>query len=252
MVNLNSVNCMDCLELLRNLDDESVDTFILDPPYYMGKKPFENKKKQYKRVVEDWDNQWASIEDYAWWCKDWIELCHPKLKRGGTILITGTFHNIFAVRNLLETAGYRFNNFITWFKPNAMPIMMAKAMGVYAYSCEYILYYSKGKPAFFDYDYLKELNDGKQHRDLFIINNRPHSESVGHPTQKPLKLWRTLIQAHCPPGGTIVDFFAGSGTSAVVAIETGRNYILGEASEEYCNMIEERIEKYGYESKKRR
>lgn len=246
---------MDCLDLLNNLDDESVDLFLLDPPYYMGKKPFENKKKQYKRVVEDWDNQWADIEEYITWCEFWLDPCWHKLKDGGSILITGTFHNIPHIWDTLNTMGtyykgdwtkniWSFRNFITWFKPNAMPIMLAKKMGVYAYSCEYILYYSKDKPAFFDYGYLKELNDGKQHRDIFIINNRPHSESVGHPTQKPLKLWRTLVQAHCPPGGVVVDFFAGSGTTAVVAIETGRNYILGEASEAYCKMIEERIKRY--------
>jgi len=124
-----------------------------------------------------------------------------------------------------------------------MPIMMAKAMGVYAYSCEYVLYYSNGKVAYFGYDYLKELNDGKQHRDLFVIHNRPHSESVGHPTQKPLKLWETLVQAHCPPGGLVVDFFAGSGTTGVAAINTGRQFILGEPNQEYCDMILERLSK---------
>lgn len=240
MLELNRIYQMDCLDLLNELDDSSVDLVLVDPPYYMGKKPFENKAKKYKRVVEDWDNQWVSELDYIDWLDSWVTLATLKLKLGGSILVTGTFHNIFDA-NIVLNRHFKFNNFITWFKPNAMPIMMAKKMGVYAYSCEYILYYSKGKPAFFDYDYLKELNDGKQHRDIFIVNNRPHSESVGHPTQKPLKLWRTLVQAHCPSGGLVTDFFAGSGVSAAAAIETGRNYILGEASEKYCNMAKLRI-----------
>lgn len=241
MLELNRTYNLDCMDLLRQLDDESIDLILTDPPYNMGYKPFINRSKKYKRVIQEWDNQWETLEGYLLWCESWLSTSWYKLKPGGSILITGTFHNIFDIRNELIKVGYKFNNFITWFKGNAMPIMMAKKMGVYAYSCEYINYFSKGKPAFFDYDYLKELNDGKQHRDIFIINNRPHSESVGHPTQKPLKLWRTLVQAHCPPGGIVLDFFGGSGTSAVVAIETGRNYILGEASEVYCKMIEERI-----------
>ena len=235
---------LDCLDLIDQLDDESVDLVLVDPPYFMGKKPFINKAKQYKRVVEDWDNQWETLEGYLLWANTWLTRSWDKLKPGGSILITGTFHNIFDIRNDLTNIGYTFRNFVTWFKPNAMPIFMAKQMGVYAYSCEYILYFSKGKVTYFGYDYLKELNDGKQHRDIFIIPNRPHSESVGHPTQKPLKLWRPLVQAHCPDDGLVVDFFAGSGTTGVAAIETGRDYILGEASEAYCKMIEERIKEY--------
>lgn len=237
----NKIYNLDCLDLIRELDDESVDLVLVDPPYFMGDKPFVNEAKQYERVVEDWDNQWATLEGYLFWVNWWLMNMKPKLKSGGSVLITGTFHNIFDIRNELIRTGYDFRNFITWFKPNAMPIMMAKAMGVYAYSCEYILYYSKGKVAYFGYDFLKELNDGKQHRDLFIIHNRPHSESVGHPTQKPLKLWEILVEAHCPKGGLVVDFFAGSGTTGVAAIKTGRNYILGEINPEYVKMTIERI-----------
>ncbi len=241
MLSLNSVNKLNCMYVIRNLEDESVNCFLLDSPYMMGNKPFKNKAKKYKRVVEDWDNQWPTIKIYKKWCFDWIcEMLH-KLKLGGSVLIFGTFHSAFSIRSLLIEAGYDFRNFITWFKPNAMPVFMAKQMGVYAYSCEYINYFSKGKVAYFGYDYLKELNDGKQHRDLIIHNNRPHSESVGHPTQKPLGLIKMLVQAHCPQGGLVVDFFGGSGVLGISALRTGRNYILGEASAEYCDMIKLRL-----------
>lgn len=241
LLSLNTVHNLDCMDLLSQLDDESVDLFLCDPPYFMGNKPFINRVKKYKRMVAEWDNQWKSELVYWGWCLDWGILTKKKLKPGGVILVTGTFHNAFGMHDLLGDLQYTFRNFITWFKPNAMPIFMAKKMGAYAYSCEYINYFSKGKVAYFGYDYLKELNNGKQHRDIFIVNNRPHSESVGHPTQKPLVLWNPLVQAHCPPDGLVVDFFAGSGTTGVVAKQTGRNYILGEASEAYCEMIKERL-----------
>lgn len=255
MLELNKVYCMDCIDFLEKLDDESVDLFLLDPPYFMGDKEFKNKKKNYERVVEDWDNQWRSMYEYLDWCEIWLEISYEKLKPGGTILITGTFHNAFDIHIMLKYMGgyidgewveplWTFRNFIPWFKPNAMPIFMAKQMGVYAYSCEYINYFSKGPVAYFNYDGLKAYNDDKQHRDIFIINNRPHSESVGHPTQKPMKLWHLLVNAHCPHLGLVVDFFAGSGTTAIAAYKNDVNYILNDVNSEYVEMANKRIEEY--------
>lgn len=253
MLETNRVYQADCFDLLSFLDDESVDTFFLDPPYNMGYKPFNNASKAYKRRIEAWDGQWETEEDYQEWVLKWLTQTQQKLVPGGSILITGTFHNIFLTKNLLDYLAneglFKFRNFITWFKPNAMPVLMAKQMGCYAYSCEYILYYTKapGKTAFFDYEYLKTLNDGKQHRDVLIIKNRSSKEARGHPTQKPLELLEILVQAHVPEDGLVVDFFGGSGTTAEAAILHGRNFILGERNPTYIEMILDRIgqEYYG-------
>lgn len=243
MLKINQSYNLDCMDLLRQLDDDSVDCFILDPPYFMGYKPFINRSKKYKRMIHEWDNQWKNIEEYVEWCTKWIDLSVSKLAPGGSLLIFGSFHNAFDLWNPLKSnPELTFKNFVTWFLPNAMPIMMAKIMGVYAYSCQYIWYFTKGsKVRFFDYDHLKGLNEGKQQRDLIIHNNRPHSESVGHPTQKPYMLIEKLLRAHCPPHGLAVDFFGGSGTLGLAAKASNRNYILGEASLEYCEMIEGRL-----------
>ena len=56
---INKIHNTDCLELLKQLPDESIDCVITDPPY-MGV------------VSEDWDNQWKSIDEYTDWCNEWI------------------------------------------------------------------------------------------------------------------------------------------------------------------------------------
>lgn len=242
MLEKNQIYNLDCMDLLDQLDDESVDLVLVDPPYRMGYRPFTNSVKKYKRRIEMWDNQWKTINDYVAWCRQWVSSSISKMKDGASILIFGSWHNIMHLKVMMdELAELKFHNFITWFLPNAMPIFMAKKMGVYAHSCQYILYYAKGRTKYFNYERLKEKNNGKQHRDLLVYKNRSNKEAVGHPTQKPYDLIKDLVMNHCPPGGLVIDFFAGSGTTGVAARDTGRNYILGEISPEYCKMIEKRI-----------
>lgn len=239
---LNKIYHSDCMELLSKLDDNSVDFFCLDPPYFMGNKPFVRLYEDYERVVEDWDNAWQSQQDYLGWCRDWIYLAKQKLKQGGVIIVFQSFHNVCEVKVVLDEF-LTFRNFIPWYKPNAMNILAAKQKGVYAYSCEYILYHSKGTVAYFDYAYLKQLNGGHQHRDLIVMGYRPHKQSVGHPTQKPLALIEQLVVAHSPEGGLVVDCFSGSGTTAEVCLTNNRNFICGDAKQEYVDMAIKRLER---------
>lgn len=62
-----------------------------------------------------------------------------------------------------------------------------------------------------------------------------------HPTQKPLELMKRLVELTTPPGGIVLDPFAGSGTTAIACLETGRQYICIEQSDEYYQMILNRI-----------
>jgi site-specific DNA-methyltransferase (adenine-specific) len=64
-----------------------------------------------------------------------------------------------------------------------------------------------------------------------------------HPTQKPVPLFEYLIKTYTNPGETVLDNCAGSGTTAVACINTGRNYILMEKEEKYVQVIMQRIEK---------
>ncbi len=66
-------------------------------------------------------------------------------------------------------------------------------------------------------------------------------EGNNHPTVKPLKLMEWLVKLVCPEGGTVGDFFSGSGTTAVACIRTGRNFVGCEKNPDYVRIIRRRI-----------
>jgi site-specific DNA-methyltransferase (adenine-specific) len=84
------------------------------------------------------------------------------------------------------------------------------------------------------------VDDGKRMmRSVFRCRNT-HS-SAEHPTQKPLELLRSLVEYSCPPDGTVLDPFMGSGTSLVAAKELGRRAIGIEIEERYCEIAAKRL-----------
>lgn len=89
-----------------------------------------------------------------------------------------------------------------------------------------------------------------------IQDNRPHTREGyeyraqtknNHPTVKPLALMRYLVRLVTPPNGTVLDCFAGSGTTGIAGIQEGFNFIGIEAEEEYCQMAAARIAHAGKE-----
>jgi site-specific DNA-methyltransferase (adenine-specific) len=66
-------------------------------------------------------------------------------------------------------------------------------------------------------------------------------EKTGYPTQKPLKVISRIIRASCPPGGLVVDIFAGSGTTGAAALATGRHFLLADSNPEAYNIMKIRF-----------
>jgi site-specific DNA-methyltransferase (adenine-specific) len=75
----------------------------------------------------------------------------------------------------------------------------------------------------------------------FSIGGRSRSEIVDHPTQKPVALYEYLIRTYTNEGDTVLDICAGSGTTGVAAIRTGRNAILIEKDAKYFEIMQKRI-----------
>src|SRR5213076_1446082 len=63
-----------------------------------------------------------------------------------------------------------------------------------------------------------------------------------HPTEKPAEIIEVMLRYACPPGGTVLDPFAGSGSTAAAARMSGRRAVLIEADEKYCERIAERLQ----------
>ena len=231
---LNKVYCQDCLSFLNNMSNDYVDMFFCDPPYNASKtKPLIWKEKSYTKINAEWDK----IEDLDGFNNNWIKSIIPKMKEGGILFITCSFHNLNSLLNVLNQSELKFRNIITWFKPNAIPMQSAN-QGYFAYSCEYVLFYSKGKINHrWNYKWIKQENNGIQKRDLFDFKVC-QDKKTGHPSQKPLSLLRYLIQTCTKEGDLVGDIFSGSGTTALASKQLNRKFIGCDNNKEYVEMAQ--------------
>lgn len=99
----NKILNIDCIELLDQLPDESINSIITDPPY-MGV------------VNEGWDNQWKSIDEYLDWCELWISKSRRVLKRSGTFFIYGWSYQLSRLIPIFEKYGFKFKQDIVIWK----------------------------------------------------------------------------------------------------------------------------------------
>lgn len=212
-----------------------------DPPYFLSNGGISYQSGKIVSVDKgDWDktNGYVSVEDFN---LDWIALCRNKLKDSGTIWISGTHHNIFAVANALRQLGFRILNVITWVKTNPPPNISCR---FFTYSTEFVIWARKHekKPHYYDYDLMRRINNGKQMTDVWRLPAIARWEkSCGkHPTQKPLSLLTRIILASTPCGGWILDPFSGSSTTGIAASLTGRRYLGIEQNIEYVKMAKMR------------
>lgn len=240
---LNNVFLGDALDVLKRIPDNSVNLFLLDPPYNVSNlkdgsdgKNFLHvaKEKNWNRMVEEWDK----IDNYLEWSRQWMRECQRCLAPNGTMYIFGTLiHNLpEIVINARELQMYIMNH-IVFYKPNASPLLSGTKLKP---SHEDILWMRKGmKTKYkFHYELAKQLNkevkqDGgaKQLTDTWIINTAA-AESVNYRCQKPLELIDRMILITTDPGDLVVDLFSGSGSTAKSASNLGRNFIASDLNPE--------------------
>ena len=251
----NHIYLGDCIEVMNNqIDKESIDLIFADPPYNLSGNglKWENNKTggDWYMVNEEWDKMTAP--EYLSFTRKWVGASYRVLKNGGSLYISCTYHNIAEVIITLKQLDFRINNVITWQKTNAMPNMTRR---VYTHSTEFVIWAVKGKKWIFNYDALKKLNperqkDGslKQMRDFWSLPLVQGKERLKgkdgramHPTQKPEEMLKRIIVASSNKGDLVLDPFLGSGTTAVVAKQLGRNWIGIEVSDKYVKMSEQRI-----------
>lgn len=227
------VRSADCLEALGTLPDRSVQLVICDPPYNIQ--------------VADWD-RW---QDYGQWAGAWLREAERVLKPTGNLVIFGglQYQGEAGSGDLLELLSLMRRqsrmllvNLIIWHYPNGM-----SAHRFFANRHEEIAWFARSRQYHFDLDAVREPYDEETRR-LYLRDKRLRPESVekgknptnvwqigrlngnarervGHPTQKPAELIRRFVRALSYPGSTVLDFFAGSGVTARVAIEEGRHSI---------------------------
>jgi len=234
----------DCLKVLSELKDNSIDCIITDPPYFLSNDGITCKSGKMVSVNKGkWDNRKGFDEVYNFNLR-WIEESYRILKDGGTLWVSGTYHNIYTIGSIIDSIeDFRILNNITWVKTLPPPNLSCR---FFTHSTETILWVRKGKKSkhFFDYNLMKEVNGGKQMKDVWIMGRpkKVEKEFGKHPTQKPEEIIERMVLSSTQEGDVVLDMFNGSGTTGVVSIRNKRKYIGIELEKEYFNLTKKRIE----------
>ncbi len=241
----------DVFTAINKVKDRSVDLLIVDPPYNLFKDFGGNSFKK------------LGASEYALYTEKWIKAVIPKLKPTASIYVCCDWESALVIGEVLHNH-FILRNRITWqrekgrgakrnWKNSMEDIFFATVGEDYTFNLNAVKqrrtvlapYRENGVPK--DWE---ETKDGK-FRDTCPSNfwddiSVPYwsmAENTAHPTQKPEKLVAKLILASSNAGDLVLDPFAGSGTTAVVAKKLGRKFIGIEQNPTYCAWAEYRLEK---------
>lgn len=241
----------DSLELLNKIPEDSINMIFADPPYMLSNNGFTCQNGRMVSVNKGrWDKS-KGIEEDLKFHDTWISACRRVLKPEGTIWISGTYHSIYQCGYLLQKNNFHILNDIAWFKPNAAPNLSCR---FFTASHETLLWARKDKKAkhVFNYDSMKNglfpedpiKKEKTQMRSVWSIPTpKPNEKEDGkHPTQKPLRLLKRLVEASTNEGDIILDPFNGSGTTGIAALLLGNRYYIGsEIDPDYCELTKKRF-----------
>jgi site-specific DNA-methyltransferase (adenine-specific) len=215
----------DSFEILKSLKKKSFSIIFADPPYFLSDGGISVKSGKMVKVDKgNWDKA-KDVNEKIEYNRKWISLCKPLLKENGSIWISGTFHNIYTIAVALELEGYEIINNITIRKLNPPPNISGRA---FAHSTETLIWARiKGSKHKFNYKLMKEINGGKQMKDVWEFTQIPRKEKdFGyHPTQKTLELLKRIIIASTDVGDTVLDPFSGTSTTGIASIILTRKFI---------------------------
>lgn len=234
----------DSFKMLKGIEPKSIDMIFADPPYFLSSDGISCSGEKMVSVNKgDWDKS-INIEEKHKFNRKWIKLCYQVLKDNGTIWISGTMHNIYSIGMALEQEGFKIINNITWKKLNPPPNISCR---FFVHSTETILWAKKDIKNVkhkFNYSLMRELNNGKQMKDVWESSlTKPSEKKCGkHPTQKPIEILEKIILASTDENDLILDPFNGSGTTGIVANRLNRRYIGIEKEKEFLDLTIRRKE----------
>ena len=246
----NVIHSGDCIAAMNALPPNSVDLIFADPPYNL-QLGGELHRPDNSRV-DGVDDAWDRFDDFAAYDKfsrDWLAAARRILKDTGSLWVIGSYHNIFRVGSVLQDLGYWMLNDIVWRKSNPMPNFRGTR---FTNAHETMIWCAKSKDSryTFNYDAMKNLNEGLQMRSDWTLPLCTGDERLKgddgnklHPTQKPEALLYRVILSATKPGDVVLDPFFGTGTTGAVAKLLGRRYIGLERDASYIEGAKARIAK---------
>lgn len=222
---LDHVHHGDALELMQRLPDGCVDLLVTDPPYSVTITSSTVHRPGRDRLVE---HDWA--EDFAW-VGEVARLLNP----AGCWYVFMNDEGWSGLRREAVRVGWRPLARLVWVKTNPLPSFRGRNYRGGTELCQFGAASATERYWFRPY---------ASQRDALSVWHLPivgGNERTEHPTQKPLSMMRDFVRNSCPPGGTVFDPFAGSGTSLVAAALEGRHFIGFEIDERYCAIAQKRV-----------
>jgi site-specific DNA-methyltransferase (adenine-specific) len=238
---LNKIICGDCIEVLSNVSEPFADLIFADPPFNIGYKYDKYNDKQNRK-------------NYIAWTKKWMTACKQVLKPHGSFYIAIGDDYAANVKIIADELGLFMRNWIIWHYTFGQ-----QTKSKFARSHTHIFYFVNDMKNFIFNDYTVRIPSdrqliyddrrantaGKMPDDVWDGYSRvcgTFKERTGwHPCQMPENLLKRIIAVSSNPGDCVLDPFSGSGTTAAVAYQLGRNYVVIEVSEKYVEKANERL-----------
>jgi site-specific DNA-methyltransferase (adenine-specific) len=260
-----------CLDKLKELPDQSINTCITSPPYWGLRDYGEDKQlgmedtpeefvnnlvevfREVKRVLRDDGTVWLNLGDsYSSGGRTTTTnqslrgdkdygVTRPKPSKGikPKDLIGIPWRVAFALQ---QDGGWYLRQDIIWHKPNPMPESVRDRC---TKAHEYIFLLSKSPKYYFDSEAIKEdaVQGKKNKRSVWTVTTKPFKGA--HFATFPMDLIEPCVLAGCPENGTVLDPFGGSGTTGIVASNHNRKSVLIELNTEYIEIAKQRIQDQG-------
>lgn len=247
MKEFNKIYLQDCVAFMREMEAETVDLIIADPPYNL-KKNFENDS-----------DCWKDVESWLAWSKQWIDESVRILKPTGSIFIYGIHHYLCYLQCYLYEKNLKYRRQIIWHYENGFSGY--KTLNAFY---EPLLWFSKTDS--FTYREIREPYKSKERLKNKIFKNgkewtpnpagrlagdvwdfptlagkRFEKEKTEHPTQKPLALCDRIVKHFSNPADLIFIPFAGSGSECVSCLANNRNFLATEITLKYMEIANKRL-----------
>jgi adenine-specific DNA-methyltransferase len=131
LVEKNKIYNLDCVEFLKILPNEFIDSCITDPPYW-------------NVVDEEWDKQWKNIDEYKDWCNQWIEQISRVTKKSASFFIFGYSYQLSHLLPIIEKNGFKFRQqIVVWKGMKSAAGRVSSKLKMFPTTTEYIYYFVK-------------------------------------------------------------------------------------------------------------
>ncbi len=239
----------DCVDEMNKLPEACVDLIFADPPYNLQLEGQLSRPDQ--SVVDGVDDDWDKFADFASYdafTRRWLAAARRVMAHDATIVVIGSYHNIFRVGAIMQDLGFWILNDIVWRKANPMPNFRGRRFTNAHETMIWAARSADAKRYTFNYEALKAGNEDCQVRSDWFLPICTGAERLKdaagkktHPTQKPEALVARVLLAASNAGDFVLDPFFGSGTTGAAARRLGRHYLGLERDAVYADAARARI-----------